>query len=160
MTRKTHSLVMIFALNLASFSQAESPREAEENATPKIANQEAKKDPATRKKLEKYIARFDDKSKWHFGERTPGELAGKWISDNDPTSLLVFAADGSFSEYFNGKMTTGLYAISESGLVVAYSIPHGGGGLGSWFRLEGKNLTGPRGPQPEAIWKRAPVSKK
>lgn len=112
---------------------------------------------ALRKNLEKQLARYKDVTVWHYRERKAGELEGTWVSRESGGAKVVFGADGSFSENFGGKMTNGLYAISDKGLIVSYSEREGGGSLGSWYRLQsdGKTLTGPSGPRPDAVWIRA-----
>lgn len=112
----------------------------------------------TRKDLDQRIANYNDTSAWHYGERTDGELAGTWMSVDGDGHHIVFGADGSFSTDFNGNMTTGLYAISDNGRIVAFS-KWNGIGLGSHFMLDGKTLTGPKGPRPNAQWTRTEAIK-
>jgi len=107
----------------------------------------------TRQDLDAWIARLNDTSTWHYGERTEGELAGLWTSVDGDRHPMVFGADGSFSEDFNGNMTTGLYAISDKGRIVAVS-KWKGIGCSSHFRFDGKTITGPKGPRPNVQWKR------
>lgn len=120
---------------------------------------------ALRKNLIKRLARYKsapyiDVKEWHYGERKAGELEGTWIYEGG-SDKAVFGADGSFSESFAGKMTKGLYAISDKGLIVTYSEREGGGELGSSYQLQsdGKTLIGPHGPKPNAVWKRVTESK-
>jgi hypothetical protein len=116
-----------------------------------------KAESAVKKKLEKFMARYKDVTVWHYRERKAGELEGTWVSRDSGGDKLVFGADGSFSENFGGEMTKGLYAISDKGLIVTYSESEGGGSLGGWYQLQtdGKTLTGPSGPRPDAVWIRA-----
>ena len=114
-------------------------------------------DVVTRADLDQYMANFEGESGWIYGERTEGELVGTWISVDGDGDRVVFGADGSFSEDFIGKMTTGLYAISDTGKIVAFS-ESGGVSLGSHFQLDGETITGPKGPNPSAEWRRAEVS--
>ena len=118
--------------------------------------------PATREDLDKYLANFGDATNWSYGERTPGELAGTWVSVDDGGHRVVFDANGcqgAFSEDFNGNMTAGLYAVSPDGRIVAFS-KWNGIGLGSRFKFEGQTITGPRGPNPSAQWKRIQTTKR
>jgi len=110
----------------------------------------------TRKDLNKNLARYKDITSWHYGERKTGELVGAWISDDGDRYKIVFGEDGSFSEGREGQMTTGLYAISDGGLIVTCSARQGGPTLGSWFQLQpdSKTVTGPKGPRPRVVWKR------
>jgi len=109
--------------------------------------------PVTREELDDQLTRLNDTSTWHYGERAAGELAGTWTSADGDGHRIVFGADGSFSEAFSGKMTTGRYAISNNGRIVAFSKANGIG-LGSHFWLDGKTITGPKGSKPKAKWKR------
>jgi len=104
----------------------------------------------TRVHLDDWIARFDDQSNWNYGERTDGELAGTWASVDGDGNRIVFGANGSFSTNFVGNMNSGLYAISDMGRIVAVATP--GGSYHYWF--DGKTITGPKGPNPNAQWKR------
>jgi len=110
----------------------------------------------TRKDLNKNLARYKDIASWHYGERKTGELLGAWISEDGDRYKIVFGENGSFSEGHEGQMTTGLYAISNEGLIVTCSARQGGPTLGSWFQIQpdGKTLTGPKGPRPRVVWKR------
>lgn len=114
----------------------------------------ANADVVTRGELDAYRARFDDASVWHYGEGTDGELEGTWISVDGDGHRIVFGPDGLFSEDFNGNMTTGQYAISDTGRIVAFS-KWDGISLGSHFQLDGETITGPKGPNPHAEWRRA-----
>ncbi|MBC8876836.1 MAG: hypothetical protein H8E44_46000 [Planctomycetes bacterium] len=112
----------------------------------------------TRQDLDAWIARFDDTSIWHYGERTDGELAGLWTSVDANRHRIVFGADGSFSEDFLDNMTTGLYAISDKGRIAAVSKWKGIGCSGHfWF--DGKTITGPKGPNPKVRWERTRTTK-
>ena len=115
--------------------------------------------PALRKNLIKQLERYKsapyiDVKEWHYGERKAGELEGTWLCGG---AKAVFGADGSFSESFDSTMTKGLYAISDKGLIVTYSVRESGHGLGSSYRLQsdGKTLLGVQGPNPNAVWIRA-----
>jgi hypothetical protein len=110
-------------------------------------------DVATRAELDEYAAAFTKNAIWHYGERTAGELIGIWESVDGDEHRIVFGADGHFSEQFNADMTTGLYAISDSGQIITFSKSNGVG-LGSRFQLDGKSITGPKGPKPNARWER------
>ncbi|MDB4749946.1 hypothetical protein OAF83_03480 [Rubripirellula sp.] len=103
--------------------------------------------------LEQQIARSADQSPWHYGERVVGELEGMWTAVDGSGHQLVFGADGSFSEDLAGHMTKGVYAISDKGRIVTFSKANGVG-IGSYFFFEGKTIRGPRGPRPNAHWKR------
>lgn len=107
----------------------------------------------TREDLDQKLARFRNISGWHYGERTTGELAGTWVLADGGGARLVFGANGSFRQDFNGHMTTGLYAISDSGRIVAFS-KWNDIGLGSHFWFDGKTIVGPRGPLPKVEWVR------
>lgn len=112
---------------------------------------------ASREEFEDYIAKFVDVTNWTYGERTPGELAGKWISEDGDGHYLVFdvnAEGGTFGQEFNGHMTSGYYAISDDGQIAAFS-KWNGIGIGSRFRLKGDTITGAKGPNPSARWMRA-----
>lgn len=100
------------------------------------------------------IARSNDQSTWYNGERTVGELAGTWTAVDGSGHPLVFRTDGSFSQELAGKMTEGVFAISEKGQILTYS-KRTGIGLRSHFRFDGKTIWGPRGPLPNAEWKRS-----
>ena len=108
----------------------------------------------TRQELQLQIQRHKQNGKWHFGERVAGELAGTWRTVKGHDHPVVFGADGSYSEDFNGKMTQGLYAISDTGRVVSFSRWNGIG-LGAHYQLDGKTLTGPSGPNPSEQWVRS-----
>lgn len=112
----------------------------------------------TRQELQLQIQRHKQNGQWHFGERVAGELAGTWRTVKGHDHPVVFGADGSYSEDFNGKMTQGLYAISDTGRVVAFSRWNGIG-LGAHYQLDGKTLTGPRGPTPSERWVRSETKK-
>ncbi|CAN5292880.1 hypothetical protein BH23VER1_BH23VER1_12390 [soil metagenome] len=132
---------------------------------PLTTNEHGNAGSALRKGLDKQLARYKsvpyiEVKEWHYRERKAGELEGTWICEGG-SDKAVFGADGSFSESFDGKMTKGLYAISDDGLIVTYSVREGGGWLGGWYRLQsdGKSLTGPKGPIPNAVWRRVAESK-
>ena len=108
--------------------------------------------------LDEYIGSKRDEWKWTRGERTPGELAGLWVSDDADRTPVFFTANGHYREGFNwrngkGRMAVGHYAIAENGRVYAYSKA-GDIQLGSHYRLDGKTLTGPKGPLPNVRWVR------
>ncbi len=103
--------------------------------------------------LAQAIAKSKDRSTWHDGERTVGELAGTWTAADGSGHALVFGADGSFGQEFAGDMTEGVYSISDKGRILTYSHRRGVG-LRSHFRFDGKVIRGPRGPVPSAEWKR------
>lgn len=126
---------------------------SEQPASEAISDGGADTRPVTRLDLDTYIARFKDTSAWHYGERTPGELAGTWTAVDGDGHRIMFGADGSFSEDFNGNLTTGLYAISENGRIVAFS-KWNGIRLGAHYTLDGDLIVGPKGPQPKAKWSR------
>lgn len=110
----------------------------------------------SRQDLDEYLAQFGNATGWTYGERSPGELAGTWASLDGDGHQLVFNAGGSegaFSESFNGKMTSGLYAISPEGKIVAFSKSNDVG-VGSHFKLAGETIIGPKGPNPNAQWQR------
>lgn len=114
--------------------------------------------PVTKEALDDYLTGFGNSGTWNYGERVIGELAGTWISTDGDGHRIVFnvdGEDGSFSEDFNGNMTKGLYAISNHGKIVTYSKINGIE-LGSHFQFDGNVITGPRGPNPSATWKRVP----
>lgn len=116
--------------------------------------------PVTPKELSQHLARFANVSVWHYKERTDGELAGTWVSQDGDRSRLVFDVDGAkgtFSEDFNGNMTAGLYAISDDGLIATYS-KWNGTGLRSRYKLDGQTIVGTKGPNPSAKWKRVDTS--
>lgn len=99
------------------------------------------------------IAKSKDNSQWHNGERTDGELVGTWTAADGTGHPLIFRADGSFSEDLAGRMTQGVYSISDNGRILTYSRANGVG-LRSHFTLQRDTIRGPRGPKPSAIWKR------
>ena len=103
--------------------------------------------------LDSQISRSKDQSTWHYGERTPGELAGIWTSVDGSGDRLVFGADGSVSEDLAGNMTQGVYAISDKGRILSFS-KWNETGLRSHFWLDGEKIRGPRGPIPNAYWER------
>ena len=107
----------------------------------------------TRQELQLQIQRHKSNGQWHFGERVAGELAGTWRTVEGRGHPVVFGADGSYSEDFNGKMTEGLYAISDTGKIIAFS-KWKGVGLSARYRLEGGMLIGPNGPTPNERWMR------
>ncbi|MGB0596530.1 MAG: hypothetical protein ACPGLY_07575 [Rubripirellula sp.] len=107
----------------------------------------------TREDLDQKLARLSNVSGWHYGERTPGELAGTWVLADGDGAPLVFGANGSFRQDFNGHLTTGLYAISDSGRIVTFS-KWNDIGLGSHFWFDGKTIIGPKGPLPKVEWVR------
>lgn len=107
----------------------------------------------TREELEVQMERHGLNTQWHFGERVPGELAGTWRTVNRGEHPIVFGADGTYSEDFNGQMTKGLYAVSATGRVVAFS-KWNGIGLGAHYQFDGITLTGPQGPNPSERWAR------
>lgn len=109
--------------------------------------------------LEKWLQRFNDNTRWRYGERCPGELAGVWMPVDGSAAPLVFGADGSFSEAFNGRMVSGLYAISETGRIATFCRSSNGGALGSHFQFDGCTIKGPKGPDPEAAWTRVGTTK-
>ncbi len=109
--------------------------------------------PATREDLQAYLDRFKSSDTWHFGERVPGELVGTWRTVKRRDQPVLFRADGSYSQDFNGNRAEGLYAISDSGKVVAFS-KWKGTGLGAHYQLRGQHLVGPRGPIPNERWQR------
>jgi len=111
----------------------------------------------TRQDLDDWIARLNDTSTWHYGERTEGEIAGSWTSVDGNRHRMVFGANGSFSEDFNGNMTTGLYAISDKGRIAAVS-KWKGVGRSCHFWFDGKTITGPKGPNPNVRWERTPTN--
>lgn len=115
---------------------------------------DATTDVVTLGELLDYVKRFDDGTVWHHGEETDDSLIGTWISTDGDGHRIVFGADGSFSEDFNGRMTTGLFAVSDAGKIVAFSKSQGVG-LGSHFQFGGETITGPKGPDPQAEWRRA-----
>ncbi len=112
----------------------------------------------TRQELQLQLQRYKQNGQWHFGERVGGELAGTWRTVKGHDHPIVFGADGSYSEDFNGNMTQGLYAISDTGRVVAFSRWNGIG-LGAHYQLDGKTLTGPNGPNPSERWVRSETGK-
>ncbi|MCH2183024.1 MAG: hypothetical protein MK108_13555 [Mariniblastus sp.] len=109
--------------------------------------------PATRKELETYIERFKSTDTWHFGERVPGELVGTWRTVKRRDAPIVFRVDGSYQQDFNGNPSEGVFAISDSGKVVAFS-KWNGIGLGAHYQLDGRNLIGPHGSIPNERWQR------
>lgn len=108
-----------------------------------------------KEELDSWIDELDGSSHWHYGERTDGELAGVWIAEDRSGHRLVFGADGSFSEDFNGELTAGLFAISDEGRIAAFSARKGIN-LRSHFRFDGTNVIGPKGPDPTMKWSRRP----
>jgi len=127
------------------------------SASEKITGSEGKRsdgNPITHADLAQSIAKSKDRSTWHNGERTVGELAGMWTAVNGSGHLLVFMADGGFSEDLAGNMTEGVYAISDEGRILTYSKANGVG-LRSHFRFDGNTIRGPLGPSPLVEWKRS-----
>ena len=112
---------------------------------------------ATRPELDAYLSKHKNPGKWHYGERVKGELAGTWEIAGKGGQRVVFGADGTYRENFNGNMTRGLYAVSDEGRVVAFS-KWNGIGLGAYYRLEGEVLVGPNGPNPRERWLRKKTS--
>ena len=102
---------------------------------------------------------FRDEKNWTHGERTPGELAGIWTPDDGSDKQMIFEVDGmpgTYAERFQGRVVNGIYAISESGKVVA--VARGGGiSIGSHTRLQDNVLMGPHGPRPLVHWRRKPM---
>ncbi|MCA9106665.1 MAG: hypothetical protein KDA83_14685, partial [Planctomycetales bacterium] len=81
-----------------------------------------------------------------------------WVSDDAEGDLVEFDLDGksgTFSEDLGGKRTIGHYAISADGVIVTISRS-GDVSLSSHFRLNGDQLSGPRGPNPNVTWRREP----
>lgn len=112
--------------------------------------------PALRSELDSYLANFNNATNWTYGERVAGELAGTWISTDGDGHQVVFnqdGQDGAFGEDFNGARSNGLYAVSDDGKIAAFSRCNGMG-IGSHFQLNGDLLTGPKGSNPSASWKR------
>jgi hypothetical protein len=104
------------------------------------------------------IADFEDTSKWYFGNRPDGEPVGTWLSQDEDEEPLVFEKDGSFKCGFlwsqgRGIYSTGKYAISENGLIVAVA-KHKGGRLGLFYHLQDGKIIGSRGPTPLVEWKK------
>lgn len=113
--------------------------------------------PASREQLDSYLAIFTSATNWTYGERTPGELAGTWVLENGGGHRIIFDVDGrpgTFSEELvNGKLTAGVYAVSDQGHIAAVSKGDGIS-LGSHFKFDGQFISGPRGPSPSVRWKR------
>lgn len=103
--------------------------------------------------LKARLEMFPNEVNWTSGERTPGELAGKWVSQDQDQEVVIFHADGSFSEDFNGNMTTGFFMISDSGRIATLSSWKDVQ-LGSHFQFDGETIVGPKGPLPRVEWKR------
>lgn len=103
--------------------------------------------------LESLIERYTDETEWTRGERTEGELAGTWQATDGSKAIVVFEADGDFRETFAHGMAEGKFAISKGGQIVAYSRSDVAS-LTSHFRLEGNQLIGPKGPNPQHVWVR------
>lgn len=117
--------------------------------------------PATREQLDSYLAIFTSATNWTYGERTPGELAGTWVLADGGGHRIIFDVDGrpgTFSEELvNGKMTAGIYAVSDQGHIAAVSKGDGIS-LGSHFKFDGQFISGPRGPNPSVRWQRVDTS--
>ena len=112
--------------------------------------------PATRAELDAFLAKFRSDKNWTYGEAEPGQLAGSWVDVESGGNEIVFDVDGvsgSYAQQFGEDMTAGHYAVSENNRVVCFS-KWNGIGLGAHFTLVGDTLTGPRGPNPTAQWKR------
>ncbi|MEO1972618.1 MAG: hypothetical protein ABGX07_13735 [Pirellulaceae bacterium] len=104
------------------------------------------------------IAVFMDTSKWYYGSRPDGEPVGTWLSQDADSEPLIFEKDGSFKCGFlwsrgEGVYSTGKYAISENGLIVAVT-KHKGGRLGLFYNLRDGTIVGSRGPTPLVEWKK------
>ena len=126
----------------------------QKNAVRKAVTQHAvDRSPATRKDLDNFIGKSRTTATWHYRERAEGELAGTWISTDGNGHILVFGAGGEFSRSFSNNMTTGLFAVSDEGRIMAFS-KWDGIGLGSHYRFDGKTITGPQGPNPLVRWVR------
>ncbi|MFN3189337.1 MAG: hypothetical protein ACE361_02350 [Aureliella sp.] len=118
---------------------------------------------ATRKELDEYIANFKSTSAWTYGERNQGELAGRWDLVGGKTYIEFDSGGekGVFLTLFNGKPARGRYAISREGKIVAFAKASSDGeaiGIGSHYRLNGDEIRGPNGPQPDAVWRRGLVA--
>lgn len=115
---------------------------------------------ATRSELDAYLAKFNSNSGWTYGERTAGELAGKWVSE-DGRDFLIFEPEGKTGEFvqsFNGGKAIGLYAISDEGKIVAFA-KKSDIRLGSHYTLVDTKIVGPKGPNPSATWIREVAGK-
>lgn len=110
---------------------------------------------ATEEELNNYLANFDD-AVWHRFERSLGELAGTWKESGRGGHQMIFDAKHEAGTYLDGpagNMVTARFAISDSGVLVTF-LKRDGVGFGTHYKLDRETLTGPKGPNPAAIWKR------
>ncbi|MEZ6107039.1 MAG: hypothetical protein R3B96_13205 [Pirellulaceae bacterium] len=146
------------ANNTQTQSSGERTRDSSEQGSAVAEDSAIPTTPPTQADLTAQLSRFQVQPPWTYGERTAGELAGSWVSDDAEGDLVEFDLDGksgTFSEDLGGKRTIGLYAISADGVIVTISRS-GDVSLSSHFRLNGDQLSGPRGPNPNVTWRREP----